>query len=53
MKKHFVVPKMTKCAQPLDKVTMAFGGYGRNDCDKGKPGGRPGGKPGGKPGLPF
>ena len=31
MKKQFVDPKMTKCEQPLDKVTMTLGGYG---CDK-------------------
>ena len=31
-KKEFTEPKMTKCEQPLDKVTMQFGG-----CYGGKP----------------
>lgn len=31
-KKEFTEPKMTKCEQPLDKVTMQFGGcYGANN----------------------
>ena len=30
-KKPFVDPKMTKCEQPLDKVTMGLGCYRSND----------------------
>jgi hypothetical protein len=33
MKKSFSDPKMTKCEQPLDKVTMAMGCYGRPKPD--------------------
>ena len=31
-KKPFSEPKMTKCEQPLDRVTMTLGSY--NGCDK-------------------
>jgi hypothetical protein len=33
-KKEFNKPELTKCEQPLDKVTLVVGGYGQNDCPK-------------------
>ena len=37
-KKPFSEPKMTKCEQPLDRVTMTLGQYRNHECnDEAKP----------------